>query len=243
MTSHAREYVTQLKAIGIKQENIIKRLFLDIGGIQTKPTPEWFSDIMSLPISEAQADGVNWFELLNEVNLPSEWRVEWGGADGFCTWAKQTITLLRAQHPNIKIISPGLGPTTNTISWMQTFGSCGLFTAVDAVGAHAYWFSRTSMNEQANGRYYRNYYPYLPAGKKIWITEFSNNQGIDVDKEKGFQYVDYWNSLSAETDKVYGAYSFVLSASDPIYNSRRETWVRNNSASDIVRAVGGQIPR
>lgn len=243
MTNHAREYHAQLKALGIKPENIIKRLFLDIGGIQAKPTPEWFADIMRLPIAESMAEGITWFELLNEVNHPSEWRSEWGGAGEFCEWAKQVTTLLRAQHTGVKIISPGLSPATNTLDWIQTFQSCGLFEAVDAVGAHAYWYNRTSMDEEANGRFYRKYFPYLPQGKKIWITEFSNNQGLDSDKDKGFQYVDYWNSLATEADKVYGAYAFVLSASDPFYNNRRETWVRNNASTDIVRAVGGQIPR
>jgi hypothetical protein len=69
------------------------------------------------------------------------------------------------------------------------------------------------------------------------ITEFSNNGGVDSDADIGRQYAEWSAKLPPY---VHSAYAFCLSSDDPLFNQRRETWVRGGAITDIARSFGAR---
>ena len=144
LTGDPPEHYAQIAALGIPPANCITRLFWQANDEEPKPTPEQWCEWQNLAINEAMAAGVTWFEIHNEPNLPGEWPYSSDPHD-FITWCLAVIPLLRAQHPGIKLISPGLSPQPNTPTWWAEMLEHGLLGAVDAIGAHVYWPDRASM--------------------------------------------------------------------------------------------------
>ncbi len=95
-----------------------------------------------------------------------------------------------------------------------------------------YWTSSDGVGDKENGRYYRR---FLDRGKPVLITEFANVGDTDSDEVKGQQYQQYYNTLDSG---VLAAFAFVSSASDPTFNQKRETWVRDGVVTAIPGVIG-----
>lgn len=195
--------------------------------------------IWDLPLLEAANGGVIWIEMFNEVNLSVEGNgIAWATPLEFCALFNAVLSRAKAKFPALKFISPALSPQANTPDWWNAFNAQGVFAACDGLGAHAYWDSEHGaypMDSETGGRHYRGLFPYLTSGKKVHITEASNNQAIDSDVLKGQQYARYLTTM--ETDKVARVDFFCMSASDATFNNRRETWVRDTTMSAIPAEV------
>lgn len=236
--SHYQDVITRG---GINPDHCMTRLYMDMRGRDKMPSADEFVHDMVGAINDARKVGVNWFELHNEPNLYNEWKESWGGAEGFADWAIKIIIRLRKAFPNIKIVSPGLWPHTGDLpgigqdidSWIKVLSKRSVFAACDATGAHAYWGKRSGLNAYADGL---NYYRYIPyTNRKIWVTEFSNNQTSDIDFEKGRQYRDYLGHLRKYSSYVDRAYSFVISGAD--FEASHEAWDRGASLAGIPDGV------
>ena len=191
--------------------------------------------IWDLPIREARDAGVTWVEPFNEVNIGAEGLgVAWSSPEDFCELLKSVVSKIKSKYPTMKILSTAMSPQPNTQQWWSAMNSSGVFSMVDGYAAHSYWDSENGaypMNSESGGTHYRGLFRYLISPKKISLTEVSNNANIDSDAVKGQQYARYLKSM--ETDKIARVDFFCVSASDPAFNNRRETWVRSNSISDI----------
>ncbi len=239
-TGDTPTHYAQVLALGIPAANCITRLAMDFHD-RPKPTAAQFCDDMRLAIDEAMDVGVTWFELHNEPNLGPAYgsAAEWPYSDDphdFILWALEVIPLLHQQHPGIKIISPGLSPQPNTPLWWAEMAEHSLFDACDAKGAHAYFARRSTAFTQADGL---NFIPLesISPNKPIFLTEYSNNQNINADGEKGAQYVDYASYLSVNHPQVQRMYLYVLSSETQSDNDTRQTLVRAGAVTDIVRGI------
>jgi hypothetical protein len=242
LTGHSRShYNSIINDVRIPAANCLTRLFMDMKGHAEPPTSAKFVEDMVGAIQDAWSFGVRWYEVHNEPNLFQEWKASWGGATAFVKWAKEVIDRLRSrpEWEGIQIVSPGLSPHgddsdgQHTDTWIRVFETEGLFAACDAVGTHAYWGKREEVLDPLNGLNFDRYFAHTD--KPIWVTEFSNNQAIDLDVEKGKQYRDYLNHLSQNESRVKRAYCFVLSGGN--FDKSKETWVRSDLATDIPGGV------
>jgi hypothetical protein len=192
-----------------------------------------FFDQHKLWLGHFAAKGGIYVEIHNEPNLPQEGFGQWWtNADGFGAFYSSVAELIHMNFPTLKCGYPGLSPNTaNEPDFIASLKRLILVGKVDWIGAHSYWIDRLDMNIENNGRHYRR---FLGLGKPVIITEFANVTTQSTDFEKGQQYAAYYTSLEVG---VIGAYAFVSSASDPAFNTSRQTWVRNGAITDIVRGV------
>ena len=236
---NARDDYADLASAGIPMANCLVRLehVKDRRATVDFYINEVTTGIWELPIREAYASGVRWFEPFNEVNLGVEGLgVAWTSPEDFYALYLGCVVRMMIKFPDIKVLSPSIGPgQPNTRQWIDEFERLGIFEMADGIAAHSYWDSRANMDVVSQGRSYRD---YLPHGKRIHITEASNNKGFDTDDEKGRQYVDYMKSLETQVARVD---FFVLSSSNVgdglLFNQRRETWVRVGPLTDTISAI------
>jgi hypothetical protein len=181
-------------------------------------------------MQEAIEDGIFTFEFLNEVNLLSEWK--WG-VDAFVPWAKSVIAIIRQNHPQAFIISPGLSPTVNTTQWDAAFANGGLYAVVDGIGAHAYGTQPAHVDDPDQMRYYRRFIPRLTGTQKIFITECSLKFYTITAYEVGQLYGKYSTTLEPQ---VAGVWFFVLQG-EPFASSGEE-WV---TRQDIARGLAAYV--
>ena len=191
------------------------------------------------PFREAAANGAIWIDPWNEVDLPEEgYGRAWRSITEFCDLYKAVITRAISKYPTLRFLSTALSQQPARFQWWQAFQAQGVFALSHGYACHCYWATRNGqypMEGNGDGRSYRDLIPYLTTGKSIWLTEVSNNATTDSDTAKGEQYADYLASLEPQ---VKACFFFCSSASDPFFNQRRETWVRNNVLSQIPYAVG-----
>lgn len=237
------------------------RQLLRLSHIKDERKPPTFyvngsTGIWDLPMQEAYGAGVRWFELGNEPNLTQDGLgVAWSSASDYCqSHLRPILDLIQTYYaqsmPGLRLITPGLSPQSSadmsTAEWLEAFKTYGVLARVHGIGAHAYWDSESGtypMESTNGGRHYRIAFSYLSScssGAKVWITEASNNAGHDSDSAKGDQCARWASGL--ESDKVAAGFFFVVKATDPTFNARRETWVRTpgNVISDIPRAFAAK---
>jgi hypothetical protein len=236
LTGDSPNHYAAIAAHGITLSNCMTRLSMDMRN-RPKPTPAQFCNDMSLAISEAMTAGVRYFEVHNEPNIQS---VEWPWSSDphdFITWILEVIPLLRQQHPGIKLISPGLAPAENTLTWWQEFAEHEVFTACDAIGAHVYWPNRATMLTQAQGLHFIPLLQYASTTKPIFVTELSNNINADADYEKGLQYVDWCSHVASHYPLVTRSYWYVLQSDTQSDNDSRQTLVRGGVVTQIANGI------
>lgn len=191
-------------------------------------------------LTEFARVGGSLVELHNEPNLRVEGMYTmWPTVTAWQGWYNELARQIRSSFPTVAIGWPGLSPKDSTSDqWvrdadftpaLQSSIAAGL---VDWIGSHCYWTTAAQMLDPAYGCYYRR---LLGLGRRVIITEFSNNSGAVSDTDKGQQYKQYYAALPAG---VSGAYCFVSSASKPAFNSSGETWVRNGALTVIPTIVG-----
>jgi hypothetical protein len=231
-TQDARNNHAAVNALGIASANCITRLFWTPGNLTAPPTAAQLFDAFRLPIQENIADGILWFEFLNEPNLIAEWK--WSAAE-FVELAKSTIALIRAAFPKAKIISPGLAPDASTVpTWDAAFASGGLYAACDGIGAHSYGTQPAHLNDDNELRYYRRFASRLTGAQKIWITEASIKWYSITSRTVGLLYGEYANTLE---DYVAGVFFFVLQGTD--FAVSGEEWT---TRQDIARGLAAYVP-
>ena len=222
---------------GIVPGKIVLRLFADFRGRIVPPLD--FFDWQRAWLTEFQRLGGRYVEVHNEPNLPDEGLgTTWANAASFAGWFTTVAQRLRADFSQLKIGYPGLSPSGGLVQprgdvaeWLPTIRGLVARNMIDWIGAHCYWQSVAQMNSPSDGRFFER---FLNFGRPVIITEFSNNSGAVPAIEKGQQYKTYYASLPAN---VLGAFSFVSSASDPVFNAHGETWAVNGQLTDIARKV------
>lgn len=238
MTNTGFEELHAIISGGVPAGQIVLRLFADFRDRIIHPLD--FYDWQRAWLGEFYRTGGRYVEVHNEPNLTVEGLgTSWPDPEGWRVWYQAVAQRIRIEFPTLLIGWPGLSPkSTNSDAWiadalfdqaLQTAIGSGL---VDWVGRHCYWGDASQMDSTDHGRHYRR---ALKFGRPIIITEFSNNIDWDSDATKGMQYARYYATL--ETG-VLGAFAFVSSASDPRFNQRRETWVRDGHLSAIPETVG-----
>lgn len=238
MTNTGFEELAALIAHGINPARIVLRLFADFRGRTV--TPVEFVEWQRLWLTEFVRVGGRYVEIHNEPNLPDEGLGRsWQSAAGFAGWYSSVVSLIRANWPTLLCGYPGLSPSGGWVDprgavdlWTATLPALVNMNAVDWIGVHCYWQDRAQLVSPEHGRFYER---FLPFGRLIIVTEFSNNAAGVSFAEKGAQYRDYYASLPA---LVMGAFAFVSSASDPDFNARRECWVTNGVVTPIATEVG-----
>lgn len=240
LTGDPPEHYAQVAALGLPPANALTRLFVDFSN-RPKPTPAQFCDEQRLAISEAMSAGVTWFEVHNEPNLTSEWPYS-AAPDDFINWLLPVYAQLRAEHPGIKLVSPGLSPQPNTPTWWAEFAEHGVFAQSDAIGAHVYWPSRDVMLTQAQGLNFIPLQQYASADKPIFITEYSNNIGNTTDFDKGAQYIEWAAYIQAHHLLVTRAYLYIISSATDSDNTTRQTIVRGGVVSQIATGIHDTTP-
>jgi len=232
-----------IRNLGISLSNCITRLNHPLERHPVGFYVNGSTGIYDVPIQEALAAGVTRFEIFNEPNI-SEGGLStmWTTPGEFCSFCALLMDMLKTFYPKAQLFTPALSPQLNTQEWWNAMQTAGLFVRGAGIAAHAYWNSRDSMDSSSDGRHYYGLLPYLSAGKKIWITEASNNQALDSDDEKARQYVDYARTLEPQIAAVY---YFCLSSSNvgdgELFNSRRETWVRPGALKDTISVIPGIV--
>lgn len=232
MTNTSFDEMSRLLASGINPARIVLRLFADFRGRRVLPNE--FIEWQRLWLAEFERCGGRYVEVHNEPNLPDEGLgTSWQNAAGFAGWYGAAVNLIRANWPTLLVGYPGLSPQPGVdTEWLPTIRALINMNQCDWIGAHSYWQTAEQMGHADHGRYYER---FLALGRQVIITEFSNVNGAVTHAEKGRQYKAYYASLPL---RVLGAFAFVSSASEPAFNTRRETWVMNGSLTDIPREVG-----
>jgi hypothetical protein len=196
---------------------------------------------MRLSINEQWARGVRLFEVLNEVNFEQVAM----GPSAYAAWLRSVYDLLKAEWPEIKLVSTPMAPNTrpefaasNTFLWMDALQARNIFRDSYLVGAHSYWSGEGNMFDVNIGLFFTQLLKYLPAGGQMSITEFSNNQPYDSDEVKADQYIRWSRALPSY---VHSVYAFALSADDQIYDMNRETWARKlGTVLSVIPSLLGQ---
>jgi len=231
MTNSTYESLDAFIAQGLDPKKMVLRLFADFAGRVV--TPQDFYSWQTGWLNKFASVGGIYVEIHNESNLPSEgYGTSWANGQQFAVWYTQVVNLIKANFISLKMVYPGLSPQVNVPEFEATLPSLIASGKVDLIGAHSYWINASDMNSTSGGRYYRRFFQY---GKPILLTEFANVNAADSDTVKGQQYKAYYASLESQ---VLGAYAFVSSASDPTFNTTKQTWIRNNSITDIAYQVG-----
>jgi murein DD-endopeptidase MepM/ murein hydrolase activator NlpD len=232
MSNTSFEELTRLLQEGIKASRIVLRLFVAGDNPALKSSARFFDEQRAW-LAEFNAKGGRYVEVHNEPNLPQEGLgYAWINSEGFASWFMDVAFLIRSAFPNLLIGWPGLSPQPNAPEYIASMKARLPYGRIDWIGAHSYWGNAAGVDDMNNGRWYRR---LLGLGKPVIITEFSNNQPVNSDKEKGEQYAHYYSTL--ETG-VLGAFAFVSSASDATFDNSRETWVRQGALTDIPLALG-----
>jgi len=231
MTNSTFESLDAFIAQGIDPKKIVLRLFADMA--DRVVTPQEFYSWQTGWLAKFASVGGLYTEVANEVNLIQEsYGTSWKNGSEFAAWYTQVVDLIKANYPTLKMVYPGLSPQVNVPEFEATLPSLIANGKVDVIGAHSYWVSASDMDSELGGRYYRRFLKY---GKPLLITEFANVNSSETDTIKGKQYKSYYASLEQQ---VLGAYAFVSSASDPVFNTSKQTWIRNNTITDIAYQVG-----
>lgn len=232
-----RENHGLVKGLGIDPASCFVRLYWDCSGFTELPRPIDFATWFKLPIEEALADGILWFEFLNEPNLFQEWK--WTRLE-FVNFAKTVVGLFKQWFPKARFISPGLSPHPNTPQWDEAFAANGLYSVFDGIGAHSYGTKPTDLNNDDELRYYRRFAKRLTGSQQIWITEASfkfyheNMSPYAV----GLNYGRYATSLEPY---VRGVWFFVLDG-EP-FNASGESWTAQPSiAMGLADYKGAPVP-
>jgi hypothetical protein len=233
MTNTGFDELDALIAAGIPASQIVLRLFAAGDNPALRNSAQFFSEQRGW-LDKFASMGGRYVEIHNEPNHPSEGMgTAWPTAFAFGGWYEGVARLIRSNFPQLLIGWPGLWPDAGSapdfITAMKASINIGL---VDWIGAHSYWGNAAGVDDPANGRWYRR---LLGLGKPVIITEFSNNQPWDSDQIKGAQYKRYYATLE---QGVLGAFAFVSSASNTIFDEHRETWVRGGQLCAIPGVVG-----
>jgi len=231
MTNSSFESLDAFITQGIDPKKIVLRLFADFNGRVI--TPQDFYSWQTGWLTKFASVGGLYVEVHNEQNLIQEgYGTSWKNGAEFAAWYTQVVDLIKTNYPILKMVYPGLSPQVNVPEFEATLPSLIANGKVDVVGAHSYWVNASDMDSELGGRYYRRFLKY---GKPLLLTEFANVNSAESDTVKGKQYKSYYASLESQ---VLGAYAFVSSASDPVFNTSKQTWVRNNTITDIAYQVG-----
>jgi len=232
MTNTGFDEMQMLIGGGLTPDHIVLRLFAAGDNLSLKNAALFFDEQRAW-LAEFARVGGRYVEVHNEPNLIDEgFMTAWATAEVFGGWYEAVARLIRVNFPTLLIGWPGLSPQPNVVDFFPVLKASIAAGLVDWIGAHSYWTTAAQMDGNEHGRWYRRVLGY---GKPVIITEFSNNVAIDSDVEKGRQYKQYYASLDAG---VLGAFAFVVSASDPAFNARRESWVRAGVISEIPVEVG-----
>lgn len=183
---------------------------------------------------------IQYVEVHNEpnINIEGMWG-SWSNGREFATWFESVVRLYRQRWPNKKYGYPGLSPGGDMsgirLGDRQFIAESAAAAArADWIGVHGYWQDEAEMTDIHGGftwRYYRKIFP----DQVLFITEFGNAwQPRAVVAE---QYSRYYGMLR-HTTGIGGAFSYIVSTSDPI-ESRRWAW-RDENGQDlgIAKEVG-----
>lgn len=231
MTLGTFESLDAVLATGIHADRVVLRLHASGDNTSLKDPQRFYNDQRGWLAYFASRSG-RIVEVHNEPNLELEglgfaWR---NGAE-FAAWYDRVVSLIRANHPSLKICFPGLSPQPNVNEWLSVCAAS--IARADYVGAHAYWTDASQMQHEEHGGYWKRYVPF---GKQIIITEFANLDHNTPQATKGAEYVMYWRTLPAQ---VVGAFAWVSSASAPMFAT--EVWRTEAGAlTDIPRVVGAR---
>jgi hypothetical protein len=120
--------------------------------------------------------------------------------------------------------------------WLPTIPPLIDDDLVDWCAGHAYWTRLDQLHDEEHGGYWRR---FLSLGVPLAVTEFSEKNPFTPRAEKGRQYRMFYADLPG--DKVFAAFAFVSSASNPAFNDAGETWVFwNGGVSEIPSIVGAR---
>ena len=231
MTNTSFEEFAQLRVL-IPSENIVLRLFA-AGNNPSLKNPDQFFTEQKLWLNEFNNYGGKYVEIHNEPNLPVEGLgFAWNTPQEFSNWYSKVATLIKSNFPNLQMGYPGLSPQPNVGEWMATIPNLINAGKIDWIGAHSYWLNESDMNSSTGGQHYTG---YLNFGKPVIITEFANVNSNESYILKGQQYKKYYASLDS---RVWGAIAFISSASDSNFINSKQTWVVNNSLTDVPYQVG-----
>jgi hypothetical protein len=211
-----------------------------------------FVEAASRQLELAYDNGVRYFEVHNEPNTPANFNpgdldgdglgTAWMGPGEFAEWFSRVTDALRQVRGDVYLGFPGLSPQGapggsdeitiggrsllwGTDRWLAICKST-IEEKADWIGVHCYWqFDGAGRfgieNADSGGMYWRRYKTLFP-GKRLFITEFSNNGGQIPQEEKGRQYGKYIAMLRGEK-AIGAAFAFALYwQSDP----RGEGWVK-----------------
>lgn len=231
MTNTSFDEFDKLRTL-IQAKNIILRLFSD-GNDGQLFYPNKFFEHSKLWLDRFASKGGIYIEIHNEPNLVVEGcGTFWMNGKEFAQFFSQMSDLIHNNYSSLKVGYPGLSPNQpNSLDFEQTIPDLIKLKKIDWIGAHSYWIDNNTMNTLHDGRYYRR---FLNKGVPVIITEFANVGNTDTDLVKGQQYKNYYNTLEKD---VLGAIAFISSASNKIFNDTRQTWVRNNKITDIVKGL------
>jgi hypothetical protein len=232
MTNTSFEEYARLRDM-LPHDRIVLRLFAS-GDNPSLGNAEQFFKEQRLWLSEFDRNGGRFVEIHNEPNLSVEgFGRFWQTPQDFGAWYRDVARRIRTAFPGLLLGWPGLSPQDNVAEFIAALDACILAGLVDWIGAHAYWKDAAGLQSDEDARYYRR---FLNKGKPVLITEFANVGSQDSDAIKGRQYREYYSTLDSG---VLAAFAFVSSASDPTFNQRRETWVRDGVVAAISNAVAG----
>ncbi len=229
------EYAHLRLSSKVQPDRIVLRLFA-AGDNPSLGNAEQFFREQFAWLKEFNDHGGRYVEMHNEPNLAEEglglW---WADAASFAGWFTTVAQRLRAEFPQLQIGYPGLSPSGGVLQprgevteWLPTIRGLVAGNLIDWIGVHCYWQSIEQMNHADHGRFYER---FLNFDRPVIVTEFSNNSVEVSPEKKGAQYKAYYASLPSN---VLGAFAFVSSASEPVFNARGETWVR---ADGTVTAI------
>jgi hypothetical protein len=211
------------------------------GGIFPNNFIDWNTQdvVRYMPVLDGRAV---YIELHNEPNLVQEgWTHLWNNGYEFANWLMPVITDFRKTFPGKRLVFPGLSPGGDVPgirydSYRFVQEAVQAIAMCDVLGVHVYWqkdlWPMSMALDQLDA--YRRLYPDKP----ILITESSNNRATTSQRDKGAEYVQFWNELRRRLE-VIGVTYFVASASNASWGwngGTGETWL----GTDIPVAVGSR---
>ncbi|HZY43549.1 MAG TPA: SH3 domain-containing protein, partial [Anaerolineae bacterium] len=222
---------------------IVARLFFSTSA-GSKFSAQDFVDYCRVGMEACYQEGIGYFEVHNEPNLPDEgFGGNWVNGAAFGAWLTQVLGLLRVKYPSAKFGYPGLSPQSGNAYDAAAFlnGSASAIALCDWIGVHCYWQTVNGpiypMSGETDGMYWKRYRTQFP-DKLLMITEFSNNIDTVADDEKGRQYARYFQLLRHENN-LGAAFSFAVNW--PGQDIHREGWVYKGSENRIGSTLGTLI--
>jgi GH25 family lysozyme M1 (1,4-beta-N-acetylmuramidase) len=246
-TNSTFESFDAMLARGSVAANCVLRLYA-AGNNPSLTNPDQFFSEQSAWLARFRDKGGIFVEVHNEPNLDVEgMHHAWASPAAFGGFFDSVARSIHTNYPTLKVGFPGLAPKGDNVAGVPDADFMAIIQAslssgtADWVGVHAYWQHAGSgaggMDSIEDGRHYRKYLGLSEAGfpPLLILTEFANVATTDSDAVKGQQYKAYYAALEPQ---VLGAFAFCSSATDPAFNTSRQTWIRSNALTDVPREVG-----